>query len=62
MGKWWGADWVRAGLPGYKAGGGDSYTMSLAGLPDFRTESTATVGIPAFLEKNGNQRDVMIQK
>lgn len=50
-GKWWGADWVRAGLPGYKAGGGDSYTMSLAGLPDFRTESTATVGIPAFLEK-----------
>ncbi len=48
-GKWWGADWVRAGLPGYTEGGGDSYTMSLAGLPDFKTESTATVGIPTFL-------------
>ena len=50
-GKWWGASWVRAGLPGYTEGGGDNYTMSLAGLPDFKTESTATVGIPAFLEK-----------
>lgn len=50
-GKWWGPGWVRAGLPGYTEGGGDSYTMSLTGLPDFKTESTATVGIPAFLEK-----------
>ncbi len=49
--KWWGPDWVRAGLPGYTEGGGDPYTMSLAGLPDFKTESSATVGIPAFLEK-----------
>ena len=47
-GKWWGS-WVRAGLPGYTEGGGDPYTMSLSGLPDFKTESTATVGIPTFL-------------
>ena len=49
-GKWWGADWVRAGLPGYTEGGGDSYTMSLAGLPDFKTESTSTVDIPTVLK------------
>ncbi|MEE1219488.1 MAG: alpha-amylase family glycosyl hydrolase, partial [Ruminococcus sp.] len=42
--KWWGADWIRCGIVGYTAGGGDNYTMSLAGLPDFKTESTATVG------------------
>ena len=49
-GKWWGADWVRAGLPGYTEGGGDSYTSSLAGLPDFKTESTSTVNIPTILQ------------
>lgn len=49
--KWWGPDWVRAGLPGYDEGGGDNYTHPLEGLPDFKTESTKTVGIPAFLEK-----------
>ena len=48
-GRWWGPSWVRAGLPGYTEGGGDSYTMSLAGLPDFLTESAATVTIPTFL-------------
>lgn len=48
-GKWWGPDWIRSGLAGYKPGGGDNYTMSLAGLPDFKTESTAEVDIPVFL-------------
>lgn len=49
-GNWWGGSWVRAGLPGYKQGGGDPVTQSLAGLPDFRTESTESVGIPPFLK------------
>ena len=49
-GKWWGS-WVRAGLPGYTEGGNSSYTMSLSGLPDFKTESTSTVEIPVFLAK-----------
>ncbi|MGN1112778.1 MAG: dockerin type I domain-containing protein, partial [Acutalibacteraceae bacterium] len=31
-------------------GGGDSLTMSLTGLPDFKTESTASVGIPEMLK------------
>ena len=48
--NWWGADWIRCGIAGYTAGGGDNYTMSLAGLPDFKTDSTKTVDVPALLK------------
>lgn len=51
FGQWWGRDWVRAGLPGYVDGGRDDQTMQLAYLPDFRTESTEAVKLPAFLNK-----------
>ncbi|MBX3619180.1 MAG: alpha-amylase [Rhizobacter sp.] len=51
FGLWWGRDWVRAGLPGYLDGGRDDLTMQLAYLPDFRTESTQPVKLPAFLHK-----------
>jgi alpha-amylase len=47
--NWWGGSWVRSGLPGYPAPGGDDKTMSLAGLPDVITESTATVSLPPIL-------------
>ncbi len=53
---WWGGDWVRAGLPGYpKPGSGDT-TMTLAGLPDFRTESTSFVTPPKWLLNNPDTR------
>lgn len=59
--KWWGAGWVRSGLPGYTAPGGSDTTMSLAGLPDFKTESSEQVGIPEFLKtkwtKEGTYND-----
>ena len=48
-GRWWGADWVRSGLPGYKEDGGNELTQCLTGLPDFRTEQTKQVSIPQFL-------------
>jgi alpha-amylase len=51
FGDWWGRDWVRAGLPGYLQGGRDDVTSQLAFLPDFRTESTEHVKLPAFLKK-----------
>jgi alpha-amylase len=51
FGEWWGRDWVRAGLPGYLDGGTDEHTKQLAHLPDFRTESTAHVKLPAFFAK-----------
>ena len=47
--KWWGTDWVRAGLPGYDRGGGDDYTMILAGLPDIMTEKSDSVDLPPIL-------------
>ncbi|MCI6652078.1 MAG: alpha-amylase family glycosyl hydrolase [Ruminococcus sp.] len=49
-GKWWGPDWVRSGLPGYTEGGGGNLLMSLAGLPDFKTEQTTPVSIPEILK------------
>jgi alpha-amylase len=42
---------VRAGLPGYFEGGRDDVTSQLAFLPDFRTESTDPVTVPAFLRR-----------
>jgi glycosidase len=50
--NWW-CSWVRAfnGLYGYQTPGSSDETMSLAGLPDVYTESSAAVSIPTFLAK-----------
>ncbi|HCA05119.1 MAG TPA: hypothetical protein DEO32_04375 [Ruminococcaceae bacterium] len=50
-GRWWGSSWVRSGLPGYSNDGGGDLTSCLAGLPDFRTESTNRVSVPTFLQE-----------
>jgi alpha-amylase len=55
---WWGPDWVRAGLPGYSAGGADELTRQIAGLPDFRTENPAPVRLPVFLRQKSPTRAV----
>ena len=54
--SWWGRDWIRAGLPGYDRGGSDDYTMSLAGLPDIKTESQAAADIPPILKTKWSGR------
>lgn len=54
--QWWGPDWVRAGLPGYREGGQDDYTMQLAWLPDFRTESVQAAGLPPILQRKADTR------
>lgn len=56
--QWWGPDWVRAGLPGYLDGGQDDYTMQLAYLADFRTESGKAVGLPPILQRKADTRAV----
>ena len=61
-GKWWGPDWVRSGLPGYTEGGGSNELMSLAGLPDFKTEQTKTVSIPPILKTKWTQEGTYDQK
>ncbi|MEI8673706.1 alpha-amylase [Vibrio sp. SA48] len=56
--QWWGADWVRAGLPGYSKPGSSDITMTLAGLPDFKTESTTAITPPQWLLRNPGTRVV----
>ncbi|MDE6313848.1 MAG: MucBP domain-containing protein [Lachnospiraceae bacterium] len=48
--KWWGPGFVRADYPGYDPAGGDDTHMSLCGLPDVVTESSAKeVNTPPLL-------------
>lgn len=54
--NWWGGDWVRSGLPGYPQPGSSDITMSLAGLPDFLTESDKAVTPPQWLLNNPGTR------
>lgn len=61
-GKWWGNDWIRSGLPGYTEGAGGDLTMSLSGLPDFRTEQTKDVKIPPILKTKWKQEGTYDQK
>lgn len=49
--KWWGNDWIRAGLPGYTTGGNNDITMNLSGLPDIKTDSKEPVSLPPILER-----------
>lgn len=56
--KWWGNDWVRAGLPGYTPGGSNDINMNLSGLPDIKTESTDSVDIPPIL-KTKWEKDIL---
>ncbi|MBW3695432.1 alpha-amylase [Vibrio sp. T187] len=56
--EWWGSDWVRTGLPGYDAPGSSDISMSLAGLPDFKTESNQAVVPPQWLLDNPGTRVV----
>lgn len=58
FGKWWGRDWVRAGLPGYTDPGRDDLTMQLAHLPDFRTENPQPVKLPELLRRKQDTRAV----
>lgn len=48
--KWWGKGWIRTDIGDYDAPGFDDLTMSLAFLPDLKTESTAAVGLPHFYQ------------
>ena len=61
-GKWWGSDWIRAGLPGYTNGDGSDKRGNLAGLPDFKTESGSQVGIPTFLQNKWKNEGTYNQK
>lgn len=46
--KWWGKNWIRTDIGDYDSPGFDDLTMSLAFLPDLKTESTTPSGLPNF--------------
>lgn len=48
--KWWGSSWIRAGVPGYTAGGTDDLTKNLDNLPDVKTESTTAQTVAPILQ------------
>lgn len=60
--KWWGSDWIRAGIAGYKAGGNDDLTKGVDYLPDFKTESTDTVDIPELLKNKWTKEGTYEEK
>lgn len=51
--RWWGTAWVRS----FDEFNGDVLTESIAGLPDFRTESTKPVSIPFFLQEKWEREE-----
>ena len=46
--NWWGKNWIRTDIGNYDNPGFDDLTMSLAFLPDLKTESTQLAGLPIF--------------
>ena len=49
--KWWSKDWVRSDIGDYDSPKFDDLKMSLASLPDLKTESEGTVGLPPFYQR-----------
>ncbi|MEE0858593.1 MAG: alpha-amylase family glycosyl hydrolase [Acutalibacteraceae bacterium] len=60
--KWWGSDWIRAGIAGYTAGDNSDLLTGVNYLPDFKTESTTEVDIPEILKTKWTQEGVYEQK
>lgn len=61
--KWWGPDWIRAGITGYTASdGSDDLTIGIDYLPDFRTESSVEVDIPELLKTKWTQEGTLAEK
>ncbi|MGU3414978.1 alpha-amylase [Enterobacteriaceae bacterium C34A] len=48
--NWWGKKWIRTDIGDYDNPGFDDLTMSLAFLPDLKTESTEASGLPVFYQ------------
>lgn len=60
--RWWGTNWLRAGIAGYSEDNSSEYTAQLTYLPDFKTESSTTVDIPQLLQTKWSQEGVLSTK
>lgn len=59
--KWWGKAWIRTDIGDYDNPGFDDLTMSLAFLPDLKTESTIPSGLPMFYQHKADTRAKAIE-
>lgn len=59
--KWWGKAWIRTDIGDYDNPGFDDLTMSLAFLPDLKTESTIPSGLPVFYQYKADTRAKAIE-
>lgn len=59
--KWWGSDWLRAGLAGYREGSGD-IEGSLSYLPDLKENVSSTVDTPQILKTKWGKEGILTQK
>lgn len=57
--KWWGKDWVRSDIGDYDSPKFDDLKMSLASLPDLKTESESAVGLPPFFQHKQTAANVL---
>lgn len=60
--KWWGKPWIRTGIGNYERPGYSDRKMSLSYLPDIKTESTETTGLPNFYHNKPDTKAKDIQK
>lgn len=60
--KWWGVDWLRTGIGNYDWPGYNDKLMSLAYLPDVKTESTKATGMPNFYRNKPDTKAKDVQK
>lgn len=58
--RWWGKAWIRTDIGDYDSPGVDDLTMSLAFLPDLKTESTTPSGLPVFYQHKPDTRAIAI--
>ena len=61
-GRWWGTNWIRAGLAGYQGGDGSDLKGEVSYLPDFRTESGNSVDLPQVLKTKWNKEGTYATK
>lgn len=59
--NWWGTKWIRSEIGDYDPSGFDDLTMSLASLPDIKTESKVPSGLPVFYTNKPDTAAVEIQ-
>lgn len=61
--KWWGPQWIRAGLGGgYENGDGSDLKGNQVYLPDLKTENSASLDIPEILKTKWNKEGTFSKK